>query len=141
MGETVAASTLNHRLPMQLLALFAALAVVLAGVGISGVLAYTVRQRTREIGVRLALGAAPASLVRMMMRSTLPPVLVGVAVGTAGALATSTVLRGLLFEVHAADPATYAGGVAFLLAVALVASWLPARRAAKVDPAITLRSE
>jgi putative ABC transport system permease protein len=141
MDETVAASTADRRFPMELLALFAALAVVLAAVGIYGVLAYTVRLRTREIGVRLALGAAPGGLVGMIIRSGLPYVLAGVGIGTVGAFATASVLRGLLFGVSTADPVTYAGVAALLIAVALLASWLPARRAAKVDPVVALRSE
>jgi putative ABC transport system permease protein len=141
MGETVAASTVDRRLPMQLLALFAGLAVVLAAVGIYGVLAYTVRLRTREIGVRLALGARPAAVVRMILRSGLAYVLAGVVIGAAGALAASSVLRSLLFGIGATDPATYVGVALLLVGVALLASWLPARRAANVDPVVALRSE
>jgi putative ABC transport system permease protein len=141
MRQTVAESTLDRRFPMQLLALFAALALLLAVLGIYGVLAYTVRLRTREIGVRLALGAAPGAVVGMIVRSGLPYVLAGVAVGAAGALAASSALRGLLYGIGPGDAATYVAMTLALVAVALLASWLPARRAAKVDPTVALRSE
>ena len=141
MDETVAASTLNRRFPMQLLALFAALAVALAAVGIYGVLAYTVRLRTREIGVRLALGARPEAVVRMIVGSGLGFLLAGVGVGVAGALAATSALRSLLFGIGPLDPPTFMAVAALLVGIALLASWLAARRAAKVDPVVALRSE
>jgi len=141
MHETVAESTLSRRFPMQLLALFAGLALLLAAIGIYGVLAYTVRLRTREIGVRLALGARPESVVRMIVATGLAYVLAGVAVGGVIALTASSVLRGLLYGTGPADAATYLVVTVLLVAVALLASWLPARRVAKVDPVVALRSE
>ena len=104
-------------------------------------LAYSVAQRTREIGVRMALGARDTTVATMVVREALAVVGVGLAVGTAGALALTRVLASLLYDVSPTDPLTFAGVAAVLGAVALAASYLPARRAAMVDPIVALRQE
>jgi ABC-type antimicrobial peptide transport system permease subunit len=124
-----------------LVSVFGALALTLAAVGLYGVVAYVVRQREREIGVRVALGASPARVVGLMLRRGMAPVLAGLAVGLPLALLATRLLRSLLYEVSASDPGTFVGVAALLAAVALVASWLPSRRAARVDPTITLRAD
>ena len=129
------------RLPMQVLGLFAVLALVLAAIGIYGVLAYTVRLRVREIGVRMALGADPGAVVRMIVGSGLGFVLAGVAAGVVGALMVTSVLRSLLYGIGPTDLATFVTVTLLLVGIPLLASWLPARRAAKVDPVVALRSE
>jgi ABC-type antimicrobial peptide transport system permease subunit len=129
-------------------AVLAMLALLLAGVGIYGVMAYLVSQRTREIGIRMALGAASGQVVRGVLSGGLRPVLVGMSVGIAGAAGASALLHStlsfpgsadLLYGVSFYDPATFLGLSAFLLAVAAAASALPARRAVKVDPMVALR--
>ena len=126
---------------LLLLAVFAALAMVLAAVGIYGVMAYTVQQRTREIGIRMALGASADRVVAMVVGRGLALAVLGVALGTAGAYAVTRVLRSLLYGVSERDPLTF-GAVAILLGVvALLASWIPARRAARVDPLAAMRAE
>ena len=115
--------------------------MALGAVGIYGVVAYVVSLRTREIAVRLALGAAPASVRRMVSRQSVAIAAVGVAIGLAGAAAVTRVLGALLFGVSPLDPVALAGSAALLLGVAFAASWLPARRAATVDPALVLRTE
>ena len=132
-----AAST--QRFFTVLVAIFGALALALAAVGLYGVVAYTVRQREREMAVRLALGAPPSRVVALMLRQGMTPVLVGLAVGLLAAVASTRVLRSLLFEVSASDPMTYVVVFVLLGAVALVASWVPSRRAARVAPATALR--
>jgi predicted permease len=134
-----AAST--PRLFAALASAFGALALALAAVGLYGVVAYVARQREREIGVRVALGAPPARVLALMLRQGLAPVAAGLAAGLAGALAAARVLRALLFEVSATDPATYAAVAALLGAVAALAAYLPARRAARVDPLVALRAD
>jgi uncharacterized membrane protein YeaQ/YmgE (transglycosylase-associated protein family) len=134
-----AAST--PRLFAALASAFGALALALAAVGLYGVVAYVARQREREIGVRVALGAPPARVLALMLRQGLAPVAAGLVVGLAGALAAARVLRALLFEVSATDPATYAAVAALLGAVAALAAYLPARRAARVDPLVALRAD
>lgn len=124
-----------------LLGLFAALAAVLAAVGIAGVVSWSVTQRTREIGIRVALGARPADVLRLVMGQGMAAVLVGVGLGLAGALALTRVLEGLLFGLTATDPVTFAVGVGALTLTALLASYLPTRRALRVDPAEALRAE
>lgn len=124
-----------------LMALFAAGAMVLAAVGIYGVIAYSVRQRTREIGVRIALGADRGRVRRMVVLQALRPVVPGVVVGLAGAAALSSLLSSLLFEVRRLDPLTYLAVGGMVVAVALVASWSPAREATRVDPQVALRAE
>jgi putative ABC transport system permease protein len=120
---------------------FALSALVLAAVGIYGVVAYGVVQRTRELGIRVALGAGGGSLLRMVLRQGMTPVLAGTAVGLAGALAGGRALRSLLFGVEAGDPATLVAVTVFLSVVALAAIYLPARRAARSDPMAALRNE
>ena len=124
-----------------LVAIFGVVALVLAAVGLYGVVSYTVRQREREMAVRLALGAAPSRVTTLMLRQGMMPVLLGLAIGLVAAFAATRVMRSLLFEVSATDPLTYLGVALLLAAVALVASYLPSRRAARVHPAMTLRAE
>jgi len=126
---------------LLLLTLFAALAVVLAAVGIYGVILYSVQQRSREIGIRMALGASGERVVSMVIRQGLALTLAGVLLGTAGAYAVTRVLRSLLYGVGERDPVTFVGVAVLLGAVALFASWLPARRAARVDPLAAIRAE
>jgi ABC-type antimicrobial peptide transport system permease subunit len=120
---------------------FALAALVLAAVGIYGVVAYGVVQRTRELGIRMALGAGDWTLLRMVIRQGMMPVLGGMGVGLVGALAGGRLLRGLLFGVGSGDPTNLALVTGFLVAVALAAMYLPARRASRSDPMIALRTD
>jgi len=131
----------RRRFSMMLLAGFAGLALVLTAVGLYGVIAYTVVQRTREFGIRLALGASQATVLRGVLRGGLLLVGAGVLAGVIGAVAFTRVLGSLLYEVSATDPAVFAGIVALLAVVGVVASYAPARRATRVDPAVALRAE
>lgn len=131
----------ERRFSTWLVGLFASVALILAAVGTYGVLAYAVSTRTREIGVRAALGASPRDLVRLVMGEGMLVTLTAVGIGVAGALAGAGLLRGLLYGVQARDPAVMAGVAAVLAGVALAAAWVPARRAARLDPAAALRAE
>jgi putative ABC transport system permease protein len=124
-----------------LLTIFAAAALLLASVGIYGVLSYTVAQRTRDIGIRMALGATPSQVVSGVLHYGVVLTCVGLAIGLAGALAGTRVLSSLLYGVQAIDAATFTAVSLVLAAVALTASYLPARRAARVDPLVALRHE
>jgi putative ABC transport system permease protein len=139
--DLVSTSLAQRRFAMQVVGLFAALAMLLAGVGIYGVMAYLVNQRTREIGIRLALGASRGAILRWVFRQGMWLTLVGVSVGLVGALAATRLLRSLLFGVAPTDLLTYAGLVGVLAVVALLACYIPARRATKVDPLVALRYE
>ena len=125
----------------MLLAVFAAVAMVLAAIGIYGVIAYSVAQRTREIGIRMALGAQRGDMLRMVLRQSLTIVGIGLGVGLIGALVTTRLMRTLLYGVSAHDFSIYALVLFVLSGAALVASYLPARRAMKVDPMVALRYE
>ena len=126
---------------MLLLGLFATMAVLLASLGIFGVMSYAVTQRSREIGIRMALGAHSGSVMRMVLRQAALLVVSGVVVGLIGSLALSRSLSSLLFNLSPTDPLTLFGVAALLTGVALLASYLPARQATRVDPLSTLRSE
>ena len=141
MDQLLADSIALRRFSMLLLGVFAAVAVSLAGVGIYGVISYSVTQRTREIGIRVALGAQPRDVLRLVLRRGLWLACAGITLGLAGGLAVTRVMSSLLFGVGARDPATFAAVAALLGFVALVACLAPARRAAKVDPTVALRYE
>ena len=141
MGQLLADSMALRRFSMLLLGLFAAVAVTLAGVGIYGVVSYSVTQRTREIGIRMALGAQRGDVLRFVLGRGLGLVLLGIAIGLAGGLAATRVLSSLLFGVGTRDPLTFATVAAVLAFVALLACLIPALRAAKVDPIVALRYE
>jgi predicted permease len=134
-------STALRRFQTWLFGLFAALALVIATVGIYGVISYAVSQRMHEIGIRMALGAQTADALRLVIRQGLRLTLIGVALGVAAALALTRVMKSLLFNVSATDPMTFALIVLMLVVVALIASYIPARRATKVDPLAALRHE
>jgi ABC-type antimicrobial peptide transport system permease subunit len=131
----------DSRFYMVLLSLFALLAVALAAVGVYSVVAYLVTRRTREIGVRMALGAQAGSVIRSVVLQGLGPALAGVVLGVAGAAAGTRVLASLLYETAPQDPLTYAGAAALLLTVVVLACAVPARRAAAIPPSIALRDE
>jgi putative ABC transport system permease protein len=139
--ETVSRSIAERRFTMLVLGIFAAVALTLAAIGIYGVLSYTVTQRTAELGIRMALGADPGGLRRLVVGGGLALASTGVAVGLVGAWILSRMLESLLFGVAPTDPAVFATVAALLLAVAALASYLPARRAARVDPMVALRTE
>ncbi|HEX6463096.1 MAG TPA: ABC transporter permease [Vicinamibacterales bacterium] len=141
MDDLVQASEAQRRFALILFEAFGMIALALATVGIYGVLASSVVERTREIGVRLALGASRGEIVSLVMRQAMTMSAAGVVIGGAGAVFASRALQTLLFGVTPRDPATYGAVVALLLAAAAVAAWLPACRAARIDPAVTLRSE
>ena len=137
----VARSVAQPRLQTTLLASFAAVAVLLAAIGIYGVMAVAVVQRTKEIGIRMALGAVRRDVLALVVRQGFALAAAGLTLGVLGALALTGVMRSLLFSVSATDPAVFGGIVALLAAIALLACYLPARRAARVDPMVALRHE
>jgi putative ABC transport system permease protein len=141
MDERLAGALARPRVNAVLLGGFAATALVLAALGIYGVIAYSVAQRTRELGIRMALGARADDVLRLVLRQGMVPVVAGLTLGLGGAAVASRVLRGLLYGVGDTDPISYAAVAAFLAAVSLAASYLPARRAALADPAVALRNE
>ncbi len=141
LADAVGASFDQRRAVMLLLAAFAGLALFLSALGIYGVLAYDVAQRTREIGIRGAIGASRAQIIGLILRQGLLKTAAGVAIGLAGAIGLSRFMTGLLFGVTPTEPGVYAAVSLGLIAVALTASYLPARRAAKIDPIVALRDE
>ena len=141
MTDVISTSVAWRETPMRLLSGFALIGLVLASIGVYGVLAYYVSQRTREIGVRAALGATRAQLAGLVVRQSLVSIAAGVILGIAGSLATGPLLTDLLYGVEPGDPQVLMGIVGLLVAAALLASWLPARRAASIDPLVALRDE
>jgi predicted permease len=141
MEEVLGREASQRRLGMILLTAFAVLALLLASLGIYGVLAYFVAQRKNEIGVRLALGASPAQILLLVLRKGMALTLLGVTIGLAASFVLTRLMTSLLFGVKAVDPLTFAVVSLLLAGVALLACWIPARRAAKVDPAVALRDE
>ena len=141
MQQVVSETVSRPRFFTLLLGTFAGLAIVLAALGVYGVIAWSVSRRAYEIGIRMALGARAENVLRMVIVQGIAPALAGLALGLVAALALTRVLSSLLFEVGPADPATFVGVTALLLAVGLLASWLPAWRAARVNPMSALRSE
>ena len=141
MGQLFAASVAARRFNMELLGVFAATALLLAAAGLYAVIAYLVSQRTREIGIRLALGATPRHILRLMMGQGMKLTLIGVAIGFVGAIAVTRLMRSLLFAVAPNDLMTFGISSVVLIVVALLACFIPARRATKVDPLVALRYE
>jgi putative ABC transport system permease protein len=139
MSDIVAASVQQPRDRTTLIAVFAVVALVLAAIGVYGVMAYGVNERTREIGVRVALGASAGDVLRLVIRGALGMTSIGVLLGLAGGFAASRLLGSLLFGVQSTDVPTFIVSSVVILAVAALASWLPARRASRVDPSVALR--
>ena len=141
MERLLSISTAPRRFNMTLLAVFATLALALAGVGVYGVMAYAVTERTREIGIRMALGAQTSDALKLVIRQGMRLATVGVALGLMGAFALTRLMKNLLFDVKPTDPLTFVVIALLLTSVALLACWIPARRATKVDPMVALRHE
>ena len=141
MNDWVRASAAQPRLNAVLLGIFAAVAVLVAAIGVYGVMAYSVAQRTREIGLRMALGSQRSGVVRLIVREGMSVGLAGVGIGLVSAIGLSRVLKALVFGVQVHDPATFAGVALVLTVVVLAACSLPARKASSLDPMIALRDE
>jgi putative ABC transport system permease protein len=141
MEKVLGASVAQPRFSMLLVGLFAGLALVLSTVGIYGVMAYSVSRRAHEIGVRMALGAGAGQVLKLVLKDGMSLAFAGIAVGLLGAFALTRLMASLLFGISAKDPLTFASVAAFLAVVALLACYIPARRATKVDPLIALRNE
>jgi ABC-type antimicrobial peptide transport system permease subunit len=139
LGQQVSQLAQRPRFNAVLLGLFASTGLLLAAVGLYGVMAFLVTERTREIGVRMALGATPAAISRLVLSHAARWTFGGALIGLAGAFAATRLLKTMLFGVEDRDPATLAAAAAILLAVALLAAWIPSRRAASVDPMTALR--
>ena len=141
LSEIYSASLGSRRFSVVLIAFFGIAALLLATAGVFGVMAYSVSRRTREIGVRVALGALPGDVLRLVLGQGLRTIAAGVVIGIIGSIALTRTLSSLLFGISSTDPVTYGAVIALLAAAALLACWIPARRAAKVDPLVALRTE
>jgi ABC-type antimicrobial peptide transport system permease subunit len=141
MEQHAASSVAQFKLNSVIITVFACVALMLASVGIYAVISYAVAQRTREIGIRMALGAARTDVLRLVVRDGMSPALTGVALGALGALGVTRLMRSLLYGVSATDPIVFAMVAGMLVVVALGACWVPARRAARVEPNVALRND
>jgi len=141
MAEQIASTLWQQRLAAGLIGLFGLLALVLAAIGLSGVVAQAVAQRTHELGIRMALGAQSRDILRLIVGQGMTLALIGIVAGLVAALGLTHLMSNLLYGVSAADPATFVMISLLLTAVALLASYLPARRAARVEPMVALRHE
>ena len=141
MEQLVSRSTAPQRFNLSLVAIFAALGLFLAAVGIYGVMAYTVSQRTHEIGIRVALGAQSFDVLKLIVRQGMTLALIGIALGVIGSAALTRLIKGLLFGVGTIDPLTFVLIALLLAVIALLACWIPARRATRVNPLSALRQE
>src|SRR6185437_10643076 len=141
LDEAVSDSLADRKFSMILLGAFAGLALVLSAIGIYGVISYIVGQRTHEIGIRLALGAQPSDVLRLILGQGTKLALIGIAIGIAAALALTSLMTKIIFGVSAHDPLTFIGVAIVLIAVALAACYFPARRAMRTDPMVALRYE
>jgi ABC-type antimicrobial peptide transport system permease subunit len=141
MAQVMSDSLLLRRLSMSMLSVFAGLALLLAGVGIYGLTAYSVSRRTREIGLRMALGATAGDILRLVVGSGLLVGLAGVCLGIPGALAMARLMRGMLYGIGPSDPLVFVSVAAVLVVLAALASYVPARRAMAVDPVVALKHE
>ena len=141
MGQRVDESLSRRRFSMLLLGVFASIALVLATIGIYGVMAYLVNQGTREIGIRMALGASQRNIVNLVVRQGMALALSGVIIGLAAAFLFTRLIRSLLFGVEATDPITFGAISLLLFLIALLGSYIPAQRATRIDPAASLRCE
>jgi putative ABC transport system permease protein len=139
--EYISDSVAQPRFNSALLGVFAGVALLLTAVGLYGVIAYSVTQRTQEIGIRMALGARPSDALRLIIGRGMALALIGVGLGLGGALAAARLIRGLLFDIGPTDPLTFASVAALIMLISLLACYIPARRATKVDPMIALRGE
>jgi len=141
MNSMLGTALLPARLTGAVLGIFGVLGLVLAAIGTYGVMAYSVAQRTKEIGIRMAIGAASGDVVRLVMRQGMSLVAIGIAIGLAGAFGASRIIRGVLYGGGENDPLTFVAVPLVLAAVAAVAIWIPARRASAMDPLLALRHE
>jgi putative ABC transport system permease protein len=141
MTEVISRSVWQPRLYAILFGVFAAVALALASIGVYGVMAYSVSERTREIGVRVALGAQRRDVLKLVVAQGMALTLIGAGLGLVGALGLTRLMQSMLFEVSATDPLTFAALAVLLSVVAMLACYLPARRATKVDPMVALRCE
>jgi ABC-type antimicrobial peptide transport system permease subunit len=141
MDTRVAETIWQRRLSGTLIFVFAALALIFSAIGIYGVMSYAVSQRTRELGIRMAMGATPRDVLRLIILQGANLIGLGIGIGLAAAFAVSRIMRGLLYNVSSTDPTTYLLVPLFLVLVALAACLIPARRATRVDPLVALRNE
>jgi putative ABC transport system permease protein len=139
MEELVGSASAQPRLTLVLLGVFSATALILAMIGIYGVIGYSVAQRTHELGIRMALGADPADVLKLVMGQGLGLTLTGIAIGLAGAFVLTRLMSSLLYQTSTTDPIAFGVSTVLFSAVALLASYLPARRAARIDPTDALR--
>jgi len=141
MNDMIARTLLQKKFTMLLLSIFAGAALLLAAIGLYGVISYSVAQRTRELGIRIALGAQRGDVLRLILRQGMAVVAAGVIFGVAASLGLTRLIASLLYGISANDPLTFLLFSVALVLVAFIACWLPARRAARVDPVIALRAE